>query len=729
MAGLSALRLLVILASVGGLMTALALFQWSRAEKVMKPYYRFVESHLRHEAGAARVSLRIRPRLGDGNSLYLPTANIRDETRYVLSSPDKGSVVAPRFVTVPGDGRIELRERLPPPLAKAKRVVLLPSVRRGPSWSGFPPVVAPVDRSAKTPSVEINLALPQTDAGASLKIRVDAVAIDEQAASSWQTSSVRIPLGARLDFGFGILQAAWQQGPVEFTIRACDGNDCEQLFSETVDPRGRPGQEWIDRSISLSRFAWRKRSLRFQTRCLRPGAGVFSLPVWSNPTVSAPSQRPAEMKNVILLSLDTLSARHLRAYGYEHDTSPFIEETFTKNGTVFERCVAAAATTPPSHMTMFTSVQPCVHGMTTGEQFLPLWLTTLAAVLRGDGLETGAVTEDGWLGIVQGFGRGFNAYAENRSPDLMAPLGQVDVTFAKARHWLARNRDKHFFLFLHTFQVHDPYAPPPEYKDLFRERADQVVNQESAQHLRDAVDYDQEIRYTDDQLRQLFEALSEHGLDRNTIFIIVSDHGEEFFQHGLWGHGAHLYEEVTRVPLMFWGPGVIPAGKRVAAPVGHIDLMPTILDLVGVPPPGQVMGRSFIDSLTKEAADPKSRPLFSEAWGGMAMFPDRTSIPFKRPAYLVQIGTRKLSRYRQEDGFRYEYYDVAADPEERQNLYPERRGEVEQMQQQLDQYENACKVMAAGLAKSAGASAGGAPTKVELDPGQEEKLRALGYIE
>jgi arylsulfatase A-like enzyme len=472
-----------------------------------------------------------------------------------------------------------------------------------------------------------------------------------------------------------------------------------------------------------------RRSFLFEAQ--QDGAtGRFSLPVWANPTIYAPAPRDPEDVNLILLSIDTLRADRLTSYGHRHDTAPFIHERFAQGGTVFENCVAAATTTTPSHMTIFTSLHPATHDSTTGMEVLPRSIVTMTELIRARGIETGAVTEDAWLGVRHGFGRGFDTYVENKSASVMAAEGHIEETFARAREWLGWNREKRFFLFLHTYQVHDPYTPPPEYEGLYAEHEGIVVTEDSPQHLRELVDYDREIRFTDDELRSLFDALEGLGLGGNTVFVLTSDHGEEFLEHGLLRHGAHMYQESVIVPLMFWGPG-IPAGKRIEFPVGHIDLMPTILDILSVRLPEAIEGESLVALIDGGGGEHAfiGRPLFSEAWGSVAWGKERKWIPIKTPSYGVRVGSRKLARYRTEDGYRFEFYDLESDPLERHNLYATEPEAAADLLALIEDYERRSSEMRSRIDAAAGAEDGAAPRRTFLDPEQEQKLKALGYIQ
>ena len=342
------------------------------------------------------------------------------------------------------------------------------------------------------------------------------------------------------------------------------------------------------------------------------------------------------------------------------------------------------------------------------------------------------MTENAYLDSARGFARGFNSYAENKDPRVgvgqtgkrlfLTTYGHIEDTFQKARRWMARQKDKRFFLFLHTYQVHYPYTPPAAYGDLGSQPARAARRNPRLPEDRDPALYDQEIRYVDDQMRSLFGFLAEEGLARNTLFILTSDHGEEFLEHGFVGHGPNLYEEVLHVPLMLVGPG-IPPRRRFANPIGHIDLMPTILDLVGASRPASMTGRSFAPLLRSELsyAPGEVTPLYSEAWYGKS---GRRG----EPRLSIRIGTRKLIREPTSDGVRYRYFDLARDPREREDLYHEDASEARELRRLLDEYVAAVAWSQAGPGRGR-PEMKPAPGDFAIDPGREEKLRALGYLE
>ncbi len=581
----------------------------------------------------------------------------------------------------------------------------------------LPSTVATVELVDGKPSVSFDLPLPAAHAQQRISLRVAGTILPKDASLHYRVPATTVPAGAHLGFSIGIQEPAWEQEPVEFSIRACVGTDCREVFREVLDPRVAEQRKWRPGRVDLAALAGREVAFSFETRLLSDSPDAFSLPGWGNPTVYAPVAKPKVPANIVMISLDTLAAGHLPTYGYRHATAPFLDGVLARDGTVFEHFVAAATTTPQSHMSMFTGVQPCEHGLTTGMEKVRPGFVTLAEVLRAAGYETGAVTEDGWLGYQHGFGHGFDFYAENKSADVMAPDGQIDVTLAKARAWIERNEDKPFFLFLHTFQVHGPFTPPKEYTGLFLEHRGAVVNEDSPRELREDVAYDQEIRYTDDQLKGLFEFLRARGLLENTIVVVTADHGEEFLEHGEYGHGRNLFEEVTHVPLVLWGPGRVPRGQRIASTAGHIDLMPTLLALAGVEAPAQAQGRDLLAPAGDATSD---APRFTESRTSVAIGKDFRGMPVLPPSFLVQHGTRKLARYREADGFRYEAYDLAGDPHERSPLRADDPA-FASMKRALDDYEPACAARLQDV--------GGPASEVELDPEREEKLRALGYLQ
>ncbi len=701
------------------------------------PTYRLVDPSLRASSPTATpIVTRSQPSVNapPAEATPIPAATIQDDTRYVLAAPAKALIFS-GDARIGNDGRLTVNAGIPPPLREASHLLFVAKVKQAGAWHDLEPVLLPVGTASQQKrTLAVAFSGPSGLTPGTVKANVVAYEVDMHARRRWKSRPIPIARRAFLQFAFGILEPAQPQGAVRFSIEACENDRCDTIFDEVLTPVRGKILGWQERRLPLDGLRGRTPAFVFTTEVVAQRKGTFSLPVWANPTIYRPAPAPPQQPNVILLSIDTLRADHLTSYGYRYNTAPFIDEQFGKGGVVFDSCVAAATTTTPSHMTMFTSLQPEAHYLKTGLEVLSPGITTVAQILRAAGVETAAVTEDGWLGIRHGFGRGFNVYVENKSANIMAPTGQVDVTLKKAAQWLTLNADKRFFLFLHTFQVHSPYAPPQRYAGLFQPGTDSAASVPPP-HVLEMADYDREIRYTDDELRKFFGTMRALGLNKNTVFIIVSDHGEEFLEHGHMEHGAQNYEETTHVPLLVRGPG-IAEGRRVKVNVGHIDILPTVLDLFGIQVPVYANGKSLLPLLRGDSAPGliralEERPLFTESLSPFAMGPGHALLPFDRPAYSVRVGNTKLHRYKTPGGFRYELYNLARDPGEQHNLWPQRDSNAEALAELLNQYE---AVSAAARSLAMHAQVAGRPEEepekqtTHLDPEQEEKLRALGYL-
>lgn len=672
--------------------------------------------------GGAGDEKAIRPvhRLGDllSPAGEPPRATLRDETRSVLRGHARTELTRGFKLRVSDDARLVFRAPLGAEFDGVERCVIAPAVRHGQLWQTLPAALARVKTGADGPFLDVDLRLPPASAGVEASFSLPAIALPASREIRIETPAVEIPPNAILDFGMGILAPAARRGPVEFSLKLCDGENCEEIFAEVLDSEAPNGLGWADRSISLAAHAGVSRSFRFETVHHPADSQGFSLPVWSNPTVLAPTAGPAKNTGIILLSIDTLRADHLPSYGYPLDTAPFIDGKLAAEGTLFESLVAAATTTGPAHVSMLTSLPPSAHGSTSNFAAAAPKATMLAEVLRRHGFATAAVTENGPMNVAQ-FGRGFDLFAENKSVDIRRPSGQIDRTFAWAREWLLQQRGRSYFLLLHTFQVHFPYAPPPRYAELFPQLPPGHEAHPRLSPGRDPRYYDREIRFVDDELRSFFAFLEAEGLDDPLLFVLTSDHGDAFLEHGYWGHGADVHAEVTNVPLIFWGSGVA-RGRRLREPVGHIDLMPTLLDLVGVPIPESVDGRSLADRV-RGAGVPEIAPVFSEAWYPWGRGPDEAT-PIEQPTLAVRLGERKLVRRRTEQGFEYAYYDLSTDPGERNDRYAEAEEETRDLRRLLAAYTES----AAAKLGTGDRAPDAAPL---LDPERKAKLEALGYVE
>ena len=332
-----------------------------------------------------------------------------------------------------------------------------------------------------------------------------------------------------------------------------------------------------------------------------------------------------ERPNVVLISIDSLRADHLGCYGYARDTSPGVDR-IASEGARFEQHIASSTWTLPSHAALFTSLPDSLHGCTDTDRVLAPEAVTLAERFRAAGYETAGFFSGPYLHPAFGFGQGFDRYEDCTSyaaltaggppaswanrPDLNEAAHR-DVTGPRVleavRRWFGARSRKPFFLFVHLWDVHFDYNPPPPFDKkydadyrgkisgrgfLSDPRIKPGMNPRDLEHL--IALYDGEIAWTDTIVAGLREMLEKGGdLDR-TVLAITADHGTEFFEHGSKAHRQTLYDEVIHVPFVLRFPPRVPARTSIAVQTRSIDVGPTLLELAGLPPPADVMGRSLL---------------------------------------------------------------------------------------------------------------------------------------
>lgn len=292
--------------------------------------------------------------------------------------------------------------------------------------------------------------------------------------------------------------------------------------------------------------------------------------------------------NVVLISVDTVRADHVGAYGYPVDTTPNIDKLAMRS-VVFERAISQAPWTLPAHGAMFSGLYPQRLGVVgyPAVRKLPDVHQTLPERLRLAGYATGGFTGGGFVAAHYGFSRGFDTYTTNGR--------RFEHNVRQALDWLDTNKNRRFFLFFHGYDAHRPYYSSAKDKEavglppnLPVERLRFCFREERARpddaSLREILSYyDAAIRHGDRELGPFFERLEQLGLMENTVIVLTSDHGEEFFEHGNCDHVRFVYEESVHVPLMVYVPGFSPEGHRVKGLVpASISVARTVLDLVGL---------------------------------------------------------------------------------------------------------------------------------------------------
>lgn len=374
--------------------------------------------------------------------------------------------------------------------------------------------------------------------------------------------------------------------------------------------------------------------------------------------VSAAERRP----NVLLISIDTLRADHLSCYGYERETSPRIDAELAARGVLFEAAESTSSWTIPAHMSMLTGLPVSAHGLCSWSYWeqpepvrVPVRGTSIAERLAEAGYRTAGFFTHAYLGESYFFGEGFQTWerrgaahrrvrAIRRAFDEAKKAGDRDeLRRLRAEHervydpnapenadavdaataWMEEHVEGSpadpFLLFVHLFDPHDPYRPPEPF-DRFvpggpDDPVDASLNPLDGRPLNVVADmvakYDGEIAWTDFQVGRLLDRLAELGLENDTLVVLTSDHGEEFYEHGHFEHRRTLYRESVHVPLLMRLPGVLPEGRRVREPASILDIVPTVARLCGLPIPEASGGIDLTDLATGRAGGP-DRAIVSE---------------------------------------------------------------------------------------------------------------------
>ena len=369
---------------------------------------------------------------------------------------------------------------------------------------------------------------------------------------------------------------------------------------------------------------------------------------------SLPSAIPPT--SVILISVDTLRADHLSCYGYKALATSNIDY-LARGGTVFDEINSQIPITLPSHVSLFTSTYPFMTGIEENGEVLPSGAITLATVLRSHGYHTAAFIGGYFLARRFGFNQGFDLYDSpfdsrrlERALDLKRPAAEVTKS---AEGWLAANSDRPFFVFVHLFDLHQPYDPPARFERLAAKS-----------------EYDAELAYVDDSLGAFFTFLSEKGIYQRTLLVLLSDHGESLGEHGEHTHGFFIYQSTLHVPLIIhWptsglssargtdlsqaAPTAYPA--RVNSPAGLVDVAPTVLQALGITRPSSFAGRSLIPLL--HGAANAEREVYGESTYGHDKFG------------WAALGSLRIGDYKFIQAPKPELYNLAQNPGETHNLY------------------------------------------------------------
>jgi len=415
---------------------------------------------------------------------------------------------------------------------------------------------------------------------------------------------------------------------------------------------------------------------------------------------------PAGPPNLLLIAVDTLRADHLGAYGYARPTSPSLDR-FMNGAVVFEDAQATSSWTLTSFASLFTGLLPSAHGCTTYGSALDASFRTLAEILGEAGFDTAAVVSHVFLGPKHGLPQGFAHFESTVARYDAAESNQAvssPVVTDRALDWLATRRrdDAPFFLFVHYFDPHAPYRKHAGITERFG-------NDERSR-------YDGEIAFTDAHVGRLLDGLANVPGSEHTVVVFTSDHGEEFGEHGGARHGSSLYQEVMRVPLAIAAPGIPP--RRVPDPVSGVDVLPTLLDLLGLPAPREpIAGRSLVPALL---GDPLSgAPVLGEL-RLKPLFP-ADALLLGRWKLVEGVTTPRLGRnIDPTPEIETQLFDRVADPGERRDLGAEHPEEVARLRETLHAEIESARALGRRYRQAA---------PVEHTDAEREHLRALGYVE
>lgn len=438
-----------------------------------------------------------------------------------------------------------------------------------------------------------------------------------------------------------------------------------------------------------------------------------------------------KQRNVILMVNDSLRSDHLSCYGYKKKTSPFLD-SLAAEAVLFTRAISHGANTSLSMPSLFTSFYPneSVAALMRKDQDI------LGQILKKRGYATAAFSANPYLspelGFAQGFDLFFNFPRSNKydicllnllvkiAPYLNIPsdagafygtLADMNPEIAK---FLKLNKDKSFFLYIHTMDAHIPYLPPTKYVkrfiadpkkgyigdyNLIAMRREEPDWQEVLHNLIGR--YDASIFYLDKCISSLWDTLGQLNLQDNTVLIITADYGDEHYEHGQLFHGGNLYEEVIKVPLIIYYPNKLPKGQRISELVAHIDIIPTILDILDLSPEKNIKGLSLLPLiLNRDQLLPRDFVLSQSN--------EKVAVLSRRWKYIATLNEKGNIGAT-------EIYDLLKDPGEKKNLASSALNIKAAMHKQLEHYLQQRN-----------------RSKLDLDkilPQLKKQLKALGYIQ
>jgi arylsulfatase A-like enzyme/Tfp pilus assembly protein PilF len=417
---------------------------------------------------------------------------------------------------------------------------------------------------------------------------------------------------------------------------------------------------------------------------------------WRRASRPEPGAAAAPVVNVLLITVDTLRADAVGAYGSARASTPWIDR-LSAGGVRFDAAHAHTVVTLPSHANILSGRYPFVHGVRDNAGFrFPQTLDTLATLLKARGYRTGAFVSAFPLEARFGLQRGFDEYDDRLSsaarPAFLEQERAGTETVARARAWMERDQGRPTFCWVHLYEPHFPYAPPEPFASAFRDNP-----------------YAGDVAAADAAVGRLIEPLLQAGGAGRTLVVFTADHGESLDEHGEATHGIFAYEATLRVPLVLYAPGTLAPGVRTD-PARHIDILPTVLHLLSVPVPPSLDGR---DLLAPEPSGPDATRSYFEALSGAL---NRGWAPVRG---VIDHGIKYI------DLPIPELYDLRADPHEAHNLAADRSADARTLKAVVEAFPQDSAAEERG---ARGQKQGQWRPAISEDASTIEQLRSLGYV-
>ncbi len=556
---------------------------------------------------------------------------------------------------------------------------------------------------------------------------------------------VTLPERAWLDLAVGTID----DPPATFRVALTSGNAKDRvLLEQTITTPYR----WERQEIDLGEFAGQQVQLSLSLS--GDSAGIPGL--WGAPVIRSRTARASGTpQGIILIQADTLRPDHLGLYGHTRDTAPFLGR-LAAEGVLFKHAFAQAGWTKVSTPSIMTSLYPSTHGVAKLDDRLPAAATTIAEIYRQAGYATLSLSSVMFTGQYTNLHQGFEELHELTSvADSGGPYSSKTAReyVDRATEWIENHRDGPFFLYLHVFDPHSPYEPRRPYDAMWADPSKREEHIRQRESLRKTIKspflsargmatreemraagidpaayiaydkdwYDSSIRALDAELARLFERLRTAGLDDKTAVVFLSDHGEEFHDHGRMWHGQSAYGEMVRVPLLLRWPGRVQAGRIVEEAVQLIDVMPTLLDFSRLQHPEGLQGQSLAPLVTASTQGTDAPSGWRRRPAIVEKQPNGDEHPDAAESYAIIDGGWKLihNKVRPPERPEFELFDAVRDPFDQVNVADKHPEIVQRLAKTLEGW----RAMAVAARLKPDSEATG-----NMTPEQLQRLRSLGYV-